>query len=234
LSTQRKLSRGVNGVANVRDRSTIKTHRPRNPLGEGARLHDELIAAAGRLLAAGGNPESLTLRAVAREAGIAAPSVYLQFENKDALLRAVVVANFAHFQRAIEVGVASGDDAMTRLRNGCLAYCRYAAEQPGSYRVIFETSLPSWSDLAAAELPGMAAFQLLVDAVAACIKAGVARPADPFQVATDIWVALHGMATLRQRLPGFPWPDLETQLERILRALIGHDDGDASQIGASQ
>jgi AcrR family transcriptional regulator len=216
-------------VADVRDRSKSRAQRPRNPLGEGARLHDELIAAAGRLLAAGGNPESLTLRAVAREAGIAAPSVYLQFENKDSLLRAVVDANFMRFQRAIEAGLATGDDPLARLRNGCLAYCHYAAEQPGSYRVIFETQLPVWSDLPAGELPGMSAFQLLVDGVASCIAAGLAKPGDPFQIATNIWASLHGMATLRQRLPGFPWPDLETQLESMLRAFTGYDDLEISR-----
>jgi AcrR family transcriptional regulator len=201
-----------------------KGGRVRNPLGEGGRLREELIAAAGRLLAVGSEPESLSLRAVAREAGVSAPSVYLQFESKDALLRAVVSAHFARFQRAIEDGLAAGVDPATRLFNGCLAYCRFAVEQPGSYRVIFETPLPPWSDLAVAELPGMSAFQVLVDGVAACIDAGQARPGDPFQIATDIWVALHGMVTLRQRLTGFPWPVLELQLGRMLGALTGIND----------
>jgi AcrR family transcriptional regulator len=197
--------------------------RSRNPQGEGGRLRQELIAAAGRLLAGGVAPEALSLRAVAREAGVSAPSVYLQFESKDTLLRAVVSEQFALFQRAIEEGVATGRDPATRLLNGCLAYCRFAVAHPGSYRVIFETPLPSWPDVPVAELPGMEAFQLLVDAVAGCIAVGVAAPGDPFAIATDIWVALHGTVTLRQRLPGFPWPDLETQLAGILGALIRLD-----------
>ncbi|MCA9878619.1 MAG: TetR family transcriptional regulator [Thermomicrobiales bacterium] len=40
------------------------------------------MQAADRLLTAGASPESLSLRAVAREAGVAAPSVYLHFESK--------------------------------------------------------------------------------------------------------------------------------------------------------
>jgi AcrR family transcriptional regulator len=195
--------------------------RTRNPFGEGTRLRDELIEAAGRLLASGVDPEALSLRAVAREAGVAAPSVYLQFDSKEALLQAVKATHFARFQAAIEAGMAPGADPATRLFNGCLAYCRYAVEQPGSYRVIFETPLRPSPDLAVAELPGMAAFQLLVDGVAACIAAGQARAGDPFRIATDIWVALHGMVTLRQRLTSFPWPDLEEQLAGILSALTG-------------
>jgi AcrR family transcriptional regulator len=195
--------------------------RSRNPVGEGNRLRDELLAAAGRLLAAKGDPEAVTLRAVAREAGIAAPSVYLQFADRDALLQAVFVEHFAEFQQAIEAAGAASDDPAQRLLRGCLAYLRFAEERPGSYRVIFETTYPRWPELTTAELPGMAAFQVLVDGVAACITAGQARPGDSFQIATDIWVAMHGMVSLRQRLSAFPWPAMEQQLIGILHALAG-------------
>src|SRR3954468_5171305 len=99
--------------------------RERSPQGEGARLREELIAAAGRLLGADGDVDSLSLRGVAREAGVAAPSVYLHFASKEALLRAVVSAHFAALQQTIETGVASGHDPASRLLAGCVAYCRY-------------------------------------------------------------------------------------------------------------
>jgi AcrR family transcriptional regulator len=201
------------------DSEAGKRGRTKNPVGAGGRLRDELLAAAGRLLEAEGDPEAVTLRAVAREAGIAAPSVYLQFADRDALLRAVLVEHFAEFQRAIEAAIASGDDPAGRLLCGCLAYLRFAEERPGSYRVIFETMYPRWPDLMSAELPGMSAFQVLVDGVAACIDSRVARPGDPFQIATDIWVAMHGMVSLRHRLRDFPWPPAEQQLMGILQAL---------------
>jgi AcrR family transcriptional regulator len=195
--------------------------RERSPQGEGARLRDELIAAAGRLLAADGNVDSLSLRGVAREAGVAAPSVYLHFASKEALLRAVVDAHFAALQQAIETGVASGYDPASRLLAGCLAYCRYAVEQPRSYQLLFNTPRPDIKDPDFAGTSGAAAFQTLVDGVAGCIAAGVARPADPFRIATDIWAALHGTASLRRATAGFPWPPLEEQVRGILEALTG-------------
>lgn len=204
-----------------------KRERPRNRQGEGGRLRAELMAAASRLLAQGVDPEAMSLRAVAREAGVAAPSVYLQFDSKEDLLRAVITANFAMLQNAIEAAVAMAEDPASRLFAGCLAYCQFAIDQPGAYRVIFETRLPVWGDRAVEDQPGMSAFQLLVDAVAGCIDAGLANPGDPFQIATDIWVALHGMVSLRQRLPGFPWPPIERQLTSVLRALTGVDPTDA-------
>lgn len=210
----------------VVDQSTQRgpRKRSRNPPGEGAHLREELIAAADRLLASGGDPESLSLRAVAREAGISAPSVYLQFESKNDLVRAIVTEHFARLRQAIEAGVATGHDSVSRLLNGCLAYSHFAAAQPGSYRIIFESRRRGWPELAAGDRPGLDAFQLLVNAVADCIKAGQAKPGDPFQIATDIWVALHGMVSLRQRLYAFPWPDPDDQVVRMVTTLAGIDD----------
>jgi AcrR family transcriptional regulator len=195
--------------------------RERNPQGEGARLRDELIAAAGRLLAADDDVDSISLRGVARAAGVAAPSVYLHFASKEDLLRAVVGAHFAALQRAIEAGVASGHDPASRLLAGCHAYCRYAAEQPGSYHLLFNTPRPDIKDPEFTGTSGAAAFQTLVDGVAACITTGVARPGNPFRIATDIWSALHGTASLRRATSGFPWPPLEDQVRGILEAFTG-------------
>ena len=54
--------------------------RQRNPRGQGERLRDDIIEAASRLLADPAAPP-LTLRAVAREVGVAATSVYLHFDE---------------------------------------------------------------------------------------------------------------------------------------------------------
>jgi AcrR family transcriptional regulator len=195
--------------------------RERNPQGEGARLRDELISAAGRLLAGNDDVDTLSLRGVAREAGVAAPSVYLHFASKEALLRAVVDAHFAALQQAIETGVASGHDPAPRLLAGSLAYCRYAVEQPRSYQLLFNTPRPDIKDPEFAGTSGAAAFQTLVDGVADSIAAGVARPGNPFRIAIDIWAALHGVATLRRATTGFPWPPLEEQVRGILEAFTG-------------
>ena len=195
--------------------------RERNPQGEGSRLRDELIAAAGRLLAADGDIDALSLRGVAREAGVAAPSVYLHFASKEDLLRAVVGVHFAALQQAIEAGVASGHDPTSRLLAGCLAYCRYAVEQPRSYQLLFNTPRPDIKDPDFAGTSGEAAFRVLVEGVSACMAAGVARPGDPFRIATDIWSALHGTASLRRVTVGFPWPPLEDQVRGILVAFTG-------------
>ncbi len=201
--------------------TTKEQARERNPQGEGGRLRDELIAAAGRLLEAGVDVDAVSLRGVAREAGVAAPSVYLHFASKDALLDAVIEEHFVALRRAIEPGTQSGSDPASRFLAGCLAYCRYAVDHPGSYRILFHTPRRDLKGSGFAGSEGAAAFQTLVDGVAACIAAGVARPGDPFRIATDIWSALHGVVALRWVTTGFPWPPLEDQVRGILEAFTG-------------
>lgn len=213
--------------------ASSKGARTRNPQGEGFRLRQELIAAAGRLLASGIDADTLSLRGMAREAGVAAPSVYLHFANKEALLQAVVDEHFAALRHAIETGSLGAPDAASGLLAGCLAYCRYAEEQPGSYRILFNTPRPRNVDSQFAGSEGAVAFQTLVDGVAECIADGVARPGDPFRIASDIWPALHGAASLRQFAPNFPWSPLGDQVRGILEAFTGIPFGSAAVEEAS-
>jgi AcrR family transcriptional regulator len=206
------------------EQTTIKqprsgTRRARNAHGSGQHLRQELMDAADRLLAAGATPESLSLRAVAREAGVAAPSVYLQFENKDALIDAVVAKRFQQLADQVVASLAGETDPYTRLLRGCEAYIAFAQEHPSAYRMIFEINIPVPDPDAPT---GRDVFQILVDAVQACLPADRATPEQAFATATDIWVAMHGMVSLRRHLPAFPWPDTTEQLIGIFSALFPH------------
>ena len=206
------------------DQSTSKqpasgTRRERNAHGSGQRLRQELMDAADRILAAGATPESLSLRAVAREAGVAAPSVYLQFESKDALIDAVVSKRFQQLADLVHVSTADEPDPYLQLLRGCQAYIAFAQEHPSAYRMIFEINIPVLDPDA---LTGQDVFQILVDGVHSSLPAESASPERAFAIATDIWVAMHGMVSLRRHLPAFPWPDTTEQLIGIISALLPH------------
>src|SRR3954471_1001502 len=75
--------------------------RTRNRRGEGALLRDEIVTAAERLLEREGNEEALTLRSVAREAGISAPSIYTHFADRDAIVETVLDIAFQRLRGVV-------------------------------------------------------------------------------------------------------------------------------------
>ena len=225
--------------------------RVRNRQGEGGRLRTDLIAAADRLLALTGDADGLSLRAVAREAGVATPSIYLHFPDKQALIQAVLAARFAELGASVRAAVMAATGPAEQLRAGCLAYCRFATEHPNAYRVLFgrqptppvpvaegsphPNPLPEREGASSAALTegdgdipaslspqvGAAAFGFLIDGVSACMTADLAPDGDAVRVAVSVWTALHGIVSLRGSVPSFPWPPLQQQVDDVLGGLVG-------------
>lgn len=195
--------------------------RARNRQGTGARLQEELMEAADRLLQRTGDEAGLTLRAVAREAGVAAPSVYLHFASKQELVRAVMLDHFDGLRRELEGALVGVSDPAAGLRAGCRAYCRFALEQPGAYRSMFGNTTVGLDVASFEEAPGTDTFSLLVGGVAGCMETGLIPAGDPLPIATRVWIALHGIVTLRWSVPFFPWPPVPDLVDEMLAGLVG-------------
>ena len=193
--------------------------RPRARKGEGHRLRHELITAASDLLGELGDPNQLSIRAVAAAAGVTPPSLYRHFADKQALLVAVLDERWAELHQLVEEAAASADDPFDGLRRWCLAYLAFAEERPGHYRVLFSAAAPAGISDDPALHPGAPTFFALVSAVQRCLDAGAATDAarDSWFLALQLWLSGHGMVDLRigQRFP-FPWPPAETVLDAVL------------------
>ena len=210
--------------------SAAVRRRRRNPRGQGARLTEDIVAGALALIERAGSAEAVTLRAVAREAGIAAPSIYAHFPDRDAVLMAVVARIFEELTEAIEQGQKSaGQDPAGRLVAGCEAYVAFGLEHPARYGVLFYRPLPAppgypkpvpiGPDGRPVLGLGAEAFALLVQAIQDCVTAGVSASTDVVADATAVWVALHGTVSLRTALPRFPWPDPAASVRQLVLSL---------------
>ena len=198
--------------------SAAVRRRHRNPRGQGARLTEDIVSGALALIERAGSAEAVTLRAVAREVGIAAPSIYAHFPDRDAVLMAVVARVFDELTAAIENGVSqAGQDPARRLVAGCEAYVAFGLEHPARYGVLFSERriaaadncklVPIGPDGRPVLEFGAEAFAILVNAIDACVRAGVSASTDVVADGTALWVAMHGAISLRTALPRFPWPD---------------------------
>lgn len=204
--------------------------RPRNRRGQGARLTEDIVTGALALIDRTGSAEAVTLRAVAREVGIAAPSIYPHFADREAIMAAVVARVFDELAAAIKAATAAaGPDPVDRLAAGCAGYVDFGLSQPARYGVLFTGR---WGPAAQYCQPvalgpdgrpvlewGAEAFSLLLHGIQECVTAGRSASTDVMADATAVWVALHGTVTLRTTLPGFPWPALAPLLRHQVLAL---------------
>lgn len=188
--------------------------RQRYKRGEGERLRDDLLAAAADLMAEHGNVEQVSLRAVARRAGVSATAVYRHFDDHLDLLREAVAYCWSNFNAALSDSFSPADDPFDAFHACGQAYCRFAFERQGQYQVLFSTRI----DLALDSTPGgVETFQLLVDLVARMLDAlGDGR--EPFFVAVQVHTWMHGIVNLCGN-GDLPWPPLETLIDSLSTAL---------------
>ena len=204
-------------VCKVKFMSTPVKARRRNARGQGARLRDEILDASLRLI---DSAAEVTLRAVAREAGIAATSIYGHFADVEQILAAVTARCFDELTAAIHAAQATVRDPVQQLEAACNAYLDYAERRPARYSLLFRRARSLYAaprdDMQAS---GGAAFGALVDSVAACAAAGRSSSTDPFADAVALWSALHGLASLRAVMTDFQWPAQDDTARRIIHHL---------------
>jgi AcrR family transcriptional regulator len=203
--------------------------RTRNRRGEGAQLRDDIVTAAVALLDETGDESAVTLRAVARRVGIAAPSIYRHFTDQPSIMLAVVQQAFDELNAELYGALAAaGDDPRTRLFAVCTRYLEFARRHPGRYRTMFgglwmpdlEASSLTEADLHAL---GQVSMDVLVEVLGGCVAAGIATTTDVSADAVALWVGLHGLAHQQSVTVSFPWPaDIA---ERLVVALAHLTDG---------
>lgn len=194
--------------------------RSRNRRGQGTLLRGELIDAAAGLLADLGDARLLTLAAVARRAGVAAPSIYRHFANVNELVEAVVADCFARLDQALVDGMQSHPDPVPALRACCDAYCDFGLRNPGHYQILFNAHLGLDPDRPG-DRPGERVLERLVTAVADCLDRGAGRRGTPRATAINVWVALHGIVSLQISRPHLQWPPIEDLIDATLEGQIG-------------
>ncbi len=170
-----------------------------------------------------GDQASVSIRAIAKAAGVTPPSIYLHFADKEALLLEVCNRRFAELNRRMDEAGAAHDDPVEALGARGRAYIHFALENPEHYRVLMLTKEelvePEPED-GRGPAQGRIAFDRHVEAVTRCIESGAFRPDDPLAVAIDLWAGVHGLSSLAITLPGFPWPDMEATIDHLMESQV--------------
>jgi AcrR family transcriptional regulator len=190
--------------------------RKRARRGEGAALRADLLRAAMDLLRETGDEDAVSVREVARRAGVSVPSLYLHFADKKALLDAVCEEVFEQLHVVLQEAAAEGTDPFDALRRQGNAYVQFALANPEHYRIVFMKEHDPAPEAVDAVIAS-GAFGYLVDGVRACVEVGVLQ-GDPVDTALSLWAAAHGTAALLIAKPYFPWRDVDAFVDRTVCA----------------
>jgi AcrR family transcriptional regulator len=138
--------------------------------------------------------QQLSLRGVARRAGVTHAAAYHHFADKDALLRRLAQEGFEKLLASMVREVNAAEQSpLGRLRSSGIGYLKFAQEDPQALMLMFDgTKVDHDEELQAA---AEAAFICLVECVAAA-RASQGLEGDPLPDAILHWSCVHGFSTL--------------------------------------
>jgi AcrR family transcriptional regulator len=192
-------------------------------------LHSALLEAAERVLERDGLA-GLTLRAVAREAGVSHAAPTHHFGDLTGLVSELAAIGFRQFNAAMTAAGSTGVSPMEKSLARAKAYVAYAQAHPGMYGLMFRTerldmSRPSLHEAANASFAGLAG------AIGASRHEQISETAlslDQGAAIARAWSLVHGftmlllddrLSDILRRLP--PGTDAETLLDAMLKSTIG-------------
>ena len=182
-------------------------------------LSNALVRTALRLIGRRG-AAALSLREVAKRAGVSASAVYRHYADKEALLAALAAEGFARLNAAFAGALAAAPrEPRARLVALGEAYAAFALAHPDHYRLMFGTGrADSRDERLVAE--ARQSFRYLEEAVAATLGKAADGPAVAAG-AVAAWSLVHGYAMLRldgrlDDLPPGHVPDISRVLDRLV------------------
>src|SRR6202030_1880389 len=150
-------------------------------------LRAACLSAALELLEEGG-ATALSLRAVARRAGVSPAPPYRHYADREALVSAV--ASVGYRELAERLGAAHPSPSTPeQLASVAIAYVQFALERPALFRIMFGEPCDHDND-------DRVAATAAVSAYVRSIAQRTFPQADAEAMATAIWALVHGLAFL--------------------------------------
>lgn len=160
-------------------------------------LRSALLASALEILQRDGL-EALTLRAVARAAGVSEAAPYRHFADRRQLVAGVAAEGFRAMQRTMmaEMQRVSTGTPRSGLRMVAVAYVKFGLDNPALYRVMFGPEVAVTDDLPELRETGRGVLGFVAEGIRRLQGAGLVGPGDPWLMAVTTWSMLHGLVML--------------------------------------
>lgn len=181
-------------------------------------LSRALVEAARRILETEG-PAALSLRAVAREAGVSPAAPYHHFKDKGELLDAVAHEGWAALDAALGEARAKAVDSKERMTSLGVAYVCFARDNPALYRVMYDCSRDK--DALPEQMKEEGAYCQVRNTIDER-SGGTATPLDLELATIAAWCAGHGLAEMISFKQFDPLKEALGGEEAFLRAVFEH------------
>jgi AcrR family transcriptional regulator len=189
-------------------------------------LREQILDAARHMFVERGY-DAVTMRGIAERIEYSPTAIYLYFEDKETLIRAICDADFGALAGRFQ-GIAGIKDPVERIRAIGRAYADFALQYPNHYRLMFMTPLPGEpADRSSLQQgnPEEDAYAFLRLAVSEAItkKRLLPKYTDPDLVSQVLWSGIHGVVSLRIAKCSdawVPWRDEEETILVMIDALI--------------
>ena len=158
-------------------------------------LREELLSASLHLIEAEGIG-AVSLRRVAREAGVSPGAPYHHFADRASLLAALSAQGFRLLASDLAAAKAAAGSPVHALSALIHAYVAFAQQQPAYFQLMFRPELSQPQKHPDIEAAGDAASRYLEETVADCVRAGIIPAAQADSLAVTIWSLSHGLASL--------------------------------------
>jgi AcrR family transcriptional regulator len=154
------------------------------------------ILRASRVLIEREGLSALSMREVARRAGVSHQAPYNHFADREAILGALAEEGFLLLREKLVHILKSSDDSTERIRAGCRGYVEFAVQYPAHFRLMFRPELVDLDNCPGAKEAGDGVFTMFTDVVKEAVAHGV--PAEPSIEALIAlcWSVCHGLACL--------------------------------------
>lgn len=187
-------------------------------------LRQEILDAARQMFAEEGF-ERVSMRRLAERIEYSPTAIYLHFEDKEDLFKAVSDETFGKLVQRLEKQRRQlAGDPLACLRAGLREYIEFGLRYPEHYMVTF-MQRPRQESLEDFEASiGKEAFRYLSRAVADCVTAGLFRKIDIEVTSQVLWVSVHGLVSLLIVKKAFPFAPravlIDEQVDTLIRGLM--------------
>lgn len=139
----------------------------------------------------------ISLRAVAREAGVSHSAPYAHFADKRALLAAISAESFRELHDQISHIVKTPDLPADQMLSAVARdYLDFALENPQRFKLMFSNNIGEEHEYPELTASTSATFNLLKELVQKCQEEGVLKPGSQDAVAVALWSLVHGFLSL--------------------------------------